>query len=489
MNEERLNPLEAILRMCAAAAPGPWYPRAYAKSTGVPWEGMVYYLEHLWLDGLIVRAEGSDATGPGITLSDKGRGVLDDPEALQRLRAGEPVVEGDRGGIVRQALRSSSQAVVSRVLLFANLLVFGYGMSLVWSAGKLTPFLKGFGAAGDVTVHNALVKSGAVTPALLMEGQWWRLLTNCFVHIGALHLAMNMYMLHAAGKYIERMWGPVRYLVIYLVAGLGGSCLAMAKLPPELPPEAAAHFVLAGASGALCGLIGAEAVWVILNGRYLPRSLLGRWRGNLLTQALLIVFISLFPQVSGWGHLGGAVAGAAVAVLLHVHRFWGAPWRWLALAALVPLVYLEFYVLQRGRADNPVWKGAAKKEFERESLPAVRETLDKAVSVYEVTVKPGPQFLHPIRRDPAEVEKVLGVIAEQRAALAALADRLNQSDPSSNELAEKAVQYTRETERLFELSERCLRAGRDWTQAQERELNKQEKAVLDLQREWKKPPK
>ena len=59
-------------------------------------------------------------------------------------------------------------------------------------------------------------------------------------------------------------------------------------------------------------MIGSR-VWVWLNGRYLPRSLEGRWRNHLMIQTVMIVFISFFPGISGWGHLGGAV-GVSVAL-------------------------------------------------------------------------------------------------------------------------------------------------------------------------------
>ena len=89
--------------MCAAAWPKPWYPRVYAQSAGIPQEQLYYYLEDLWLDGLVQKAEGSPETGPGLTLTEAGRDVLDDPAALQRLKEGRAVKPGDQGGAVREA--------------------------------------------------------------------------------------------------------------------------------------------------------------------------------------------------------------------------------------------------------------------------------------------------------------------------------------------------------------------------------------------------
>src|SRR6185437_4096227 len=123
----------------------------------------------------------------------------------------------------------------------------------------------------------------------------------------------------------------VRYLVIYLAGLLGGSCLGIAY-SPDVP-------VLVGASGAVCGLLGAEAVWFLFNGKYLPRYLLRQARFSLITTFLLLVFISSFRNVSGWGHFGGAAAGALAALLFHLQRFGPPVWRWLALLGFVPLFW------------------------------------------------------------------------------------------------------------------------------------------------------
>ena len=64
---------------------------------------------------------------------------------------------------------------------------------------------------------------GAVSGADLLNGEWWRLLTACFVHIGALHLIGNMFALAMMGPLAELLWGRGRLLLIYLASGLAGS--------------------------------------------------------------------------------------------------------------------------------------------------------------------------------------------------------------------------------------------------------------------------
>jgi membrane associated rhomboid family serine protease len=446
MLQERMSPLEAILRRIAAAAPGPWYPRAYAKERGVEVDGLTYLLEHLWLDGLIQNTPAVEGLGAGVVLSPEGERVLQDPEALRRLREGRPLTEGDRGGIVRQAFRRERTPVVTRLLVALNLLVFGYGLHMASAQGITRDFLGRFpgvggNAAALLGVSEILHRTGSVNGADLLAGQWWRLLTCAFVHIGALHLGMNMLVLWRAGADAEQMWGRLRYLVIYLTAAWAGSCLAMAYAP--FPG-------VAGASGALCGTLAADAVWVFLNRRHIPGSVRRRAGHAIFINTVLLVVISLIPGISGWCHGGGALGGALAAVLLNFQRFGPARWRWLALPALAALPVLGVCLVQHQRAVNPKWQavGKAVAEFNREKA-AEKEDLDfegvydrparQTYQEVETFYKENVQRLLEMnykRRPPAEVEKVLPAIAEQRQKLAPLRDKLNRAGPYQTEAVE-----------------------------------------------------
>jgi membrane associated rhomboid family serine protease len=457
MNDVSLNPLEAILRLCAAAAPEPWYPRVYAKDTGVDLDRLGDCLEDLWLDGLIERAGGGKETGPGFVLTDAARRVLEDPEELQRLRDGLPLATQDRGAVVRQALRRPPRPVLTRLLLVANLLVFGYGLYRASRLHTAQEFLRGFGVQ-DPRVLTILHDTGALNGTDVIHGQWWRLLTTAFVHIGLLHLLMNMYMLWAAGSFVEAMWGRARYLVIYALGALGGSCLAVAHAP-QAP-------LIAGASGALCGLLAAEAVWVLLNGRYLPRALARRGRVSILTTFLLLVFISSFEGVSAWGHFGGAAAGAAAALLLHFQRFGPPLLRWLALAALVPLPWLGFRAIERERARSKDWHAVEDKEFARHYEGLVRSTTADAKGYYWGSV--GPLLgKHRTRRGAQEVAKLLPELADWHRRLDALAARLARAGPYRSATVEQRRQERQEEvaalARTFDQAEQTLREEAEQT--------------------------
>jgi rhomboid protease GluP len=480
-----MHPLEAILRLCAAAAPRPWYPRDFAKTAGVSLRQLSRLLELLYLDGLIHKAPGTSGAEAGFLLSPEGRRVLDDPEALQRLRNGEPVVPGDRGATVRRVLNQSAPPLVTRLLLAANFLVFGYGAYLAFSQQPPVKEYLNLLPTGGLALNYILHRIGSLGALDVLHGEWWRLLSACFVHIGSLHILMNMYVLYAAGRQAEAMWGHGRFLLIYLLSGLGGSCVGVGYAErPELG--------IAGASGALCGILAAEAVWVLLNGRYLPRALASRWRTGLVTTFVLIVFMSLIPNVSAAGHLGGALAGGAAALLLNFHRFGPAPWRWLGLIGLAAIPWASFAALEHARATRPQWHQAEEFDFEQRFLTPgsptnVRKIMNQAHWFYRDNA--GPLLdRRPERRDPAAVDQALSGLAEQIGALNALAEALARAGPYRGATAENARQTGREyvlaRARLFELAEQCLRAGDQWTAEDEKALTEQTDKVAEARRAW-----
>ena len=134
-------------------------------------------------------------------------------------------------------------------------------------------------------------------------GEWWRVFTAAFLHIGPIHLVMNMLALLLFGSELERQLGRVRFLALYLLSALGGAAAIQLFGDPRVP--------VAGASTAIYGLLGGLAVLML----YRRQDLRG-----LLTLLAINVFISFLPGVSLLGHLGGLVAGALTAGLLVLTR-------------------------------------------------------------------------------------------------------------------------------------------------------------------------
>jgi membrane associated rhomboid family serine protease len=134
-------------------------------------------------------------------------------------------------------------------------------------------------------------------------GEWWRVFTAAFLHIGPVHLLFNMLALLVFGSELERQLGRWRYLAVYLLSALGGAVSIQLLGDPRIP--------VAGASAAIYGLLGALGV-LMLAGRQDVRGL--------LTLLAINVFISFLPGISLLGHLGGLVAGALATGLILLTR-------------------------------------------------------------------------------------------------------------------------------------------------------------------------
>ena len=150
---------------------------------------------------------------------------------------------------------------------------------------------------------NVLVEFGAKYTPLILDGQYWRLLTAMFIHIGPMHLAFNLYALYALGPMVEGYYGHWRFLAIYFVAGLCGSLASYAFTPA----------ISAGASGAIFGLAGAITVYFL---KY--RENFGAQGKAILQNMLFIIVINMvfglsMGNIDNWGHIGGLIGGALVA--------------------------------------------------------------------------------------------------------------------------------------------------------------------------------
>jgi membrane associated rhomboid family serine protease len=156
-------------------------------------------------------------------------------------------------------------------------------------------------------------------PVLVDAGEWWRLLTAAFLHIGPLHLALNMLALLVFGSELERGLGRWRFLVLYLLSALGGAAAIQLLGEPTRP--------VAGASAAIYGLLGALGVLMLARRQDV--------RG-LVTLLAINVVISFLPGVSLLGHLGGLAAGALVGGIFVLTRR-NQPAQIVALAALAAL--------------------------------------------------------------------------------------------------------------------------------------------------------
>ena len=158
--------------------------------------------------------------------------------------------------------------------------------------------------SGGSTNAENLVAFGANYAPYVSQGQYWRLVTANFLHIGFLHLAVNAYALYVLGKEAESLYGHQRFLVVYLLSGICGAIFSYLIT----------QGLSAGASTSLFGLFGALAVFY-----WKQRKLLGSMGQqrliNLGFVLLINVFLGLNPGsgIDIWGHVGGFIGGVILA--------------------------------------------------------------------------------------------------------------------------------------------------------------------------------
>jgi len=151
-----------------------------------------------------------------------------------------------------------------------------------------------------------LLTFGANLDTLVKSGEYYRLFTCMFLHIGILHLLCNMYSLHIIGKEIENLYGKTKFLIIYILSGICGSILSIAF---------SHNTVSAGASGAIFGLLGA-----LLYFGYYYRTYLGATiRSSVLPVIIANLVIGFLSSgIDNAAHIGGLVGGILVSMLVGV---------------------------------------------------------------------------------------------------------------------------------------------------------------------------
>ena len=149
---------------------------------------------------------------------------------------------------------------------------------------------------GDTFVE-ALIKSNDQIRA----GELWRLLTPALLHANLTHIGFNMYALLSFGTSLERFFGHGRFFLLYLLGAFAGNVASF------LFAQEGSYSV--GASTAIFGLLGAEAVFLIQNRKVFP----GHFRsaiGNIIFIAAINLFvIGALPGIDNWGHIGGLLGG------------------------------------------------------------------------------------------------------------------------------------------------------------------------------------
>lgn len=163
------------------------------------------------------------------------------------------------------------------------------------------------GTVFDINLNYQLIYFGAKVNELIAAGQYWRLFTAMFLHVGVMHLLFNSYALYVYGPIVEKLYGKIRFAVIYILSGVIGSLFSYLFSPNPA----------AGASGAIFGLMG-SLLYFRKRNRHLFQRIFGPGLFIVIAMNLLLGFIQ--PGIDNWGHIGGLIGGFLAANGVGLYR-------------------------------------------------------------------------------------------------------------------------------------------------------------------------
>lgn len=191
---------------------------------------------------------------------------------------------------IAEKIFSFKKPIITYSIIFICVLVF------------ILMYVLGNGSTDNYT----LLLFGANLDALTKNGDYYRLFTSMFLHIGIMHLLCNMYSLYIIGKEVENVFGKWKYLVIYILSGMAGSILSLAFNH---------NTICAGASGAIFGLLGALLYFGYYYRPYLGATLT---RSIIPVIAINLIIGFLDSGIDNSAHIGGLVGGLLVAMAVGV---------------------------------------------------------------------------------------------------------------------------------------------------------------------------
>ena len=276
------------------------------------------------------------------------------------------------------------------ILLMTNLFVY----LMMWQSSGMRFSLL------EVFPYHVLVAYGAKLNFLIANNhQWWRFVTPMFIHVNLLHLLVNMYSLWIIGPYVEKLYGMSKFVVFWVLTGIAGVVASyLTVVTPDTPLATFGRFIFkiqdepsVGASGALFGLVGVLFVFGIKFRRELPEGFKRAFGTGLLPMILLNLFIGYVGRglIDNAAHLGGLVAGAALALVVDYRRPGersrvAITWQILRGVALL-LVAISFVQTYRHFRDAP-----ARAVAQRVELTATAETF----VVYAKAMNEGQEALY-----------------------------------------------------------------------------------------------
>lgn len=206
-----------------------------------------------------------------------------------------PEAEPTLGSRARELVLGSRElrdAPVTRAIVALNVLVFV----------ACAAHARSIGAVAQMPQETMLVFGANLASLTVGDGRVEALLASCFLHFDILHIGFNLMSLRSVGPFVERSVGPARYFPLFLMTGVVGSAAS------ALVGWTATERLSAGASGAICGVIGAAAVL-----GYRTQGLRGPLTTSMARWLAIIVALGFIARFDNAAHIGGAVAGAVIA--------------------------------------------------------------------------------------------------------------------------------------------------------------------------------
>jgi len=165
--------------------------------------------------------------------------------------------------------------------------------------------------SGNSTNPSSLRKFGAIDSYLIWSGEYWRLASAIFLHVGASHLAINSISLVIMGGLTERLYGHRNFISIFLVTGIIGSTASYMNIENGV--------VGAGASGAIFGCLGSLVSFFYIRKETLGKSGKQTLNGLIILALVNLAFGFVIPAIDNWAHIGGFIAGISSGYFLAYH--------------------------------------------------------------------------------------------------------------------------------------------------------------------------
>lgn len=191
-------------------------------------------------------------------------------------------------------VEAAPSPVVPRTLLAWSLAAANVGMFILLEL------------LGGSENRRTLIALGAKVGPLIDHGEYWRLLSAAFLHVGWQHLGFNCAAILTFGRLGEITYGHSRFLAIYLVSAVASTTASYVFLPG----------LSVGASGALFGIAGALVVFYAKNRKQVGPSGRNQFVGYLFLLAINAAFGFVQPGIDNFGHMGGLIAGAILGFFL-----------------------------------------------------------------------------------------------------------------------------------------------------------------------------